>query len=68
MSPRVLGRAAAPVRPHLVFTSSTIPAGRGILGALVDVLLARLAREERRAVTDEVGLKGTALTAVGTWV
>lgn len=64
--PRVLRRAAAAIRAHLVLTHAAVLAGWRNLGALVDVLPAGLAWEEGRAVADVVGIEGTALTAVGT--
>lgn len=64
----VLQQASAVVGAHLVDTSAAILADRGILGALVDILLAGLPVEGRRTVAQVMGLKGSAGTAVGTWV
>lgn len=64
----VLLRASAVVRAHLIHTHATIKTRRGNLGALVDVLLARLAVEGRRAAADVGGIEQRALAAVGTWV
>lgn len=64
----VLLRASAVVRAHLIHTHATVKTRRGDLGALVDVLLARLAVEGRRAAADVGGVKRRALAAVGTWV
>lgn len=62
---RELGRALAPVAPHLVDAQAAVAAGRRAGVALVDVLLAGLAREEGRAAAHVVGLDGGAAAAVG---
>ena len=63
--PRVLPRALAPVAAHLVAAHPAVPARRGALGALVDVLPARLAGEGGRALADVVRVEGHAAAAVG---
>lgn len=62
---RVLGRALARVAPDLVDAQAAVLAGRRDGVALVDVLLAGLAREEGRAGADVVRLNGRAATTVG---
>lgn len=54
----VLLRTAAMVRAHLIHTDTTVQTGRGGLGALVDVLLAGLSVEGRRAGADVDGIEG----------
>ncbi len=68
MSPSVLCMAVAAICAHLILTHATVLARRGTLGTLVDVLFAGLACEEGCAVADVVGIKGTTLTAIGTWI
>lgn len=60
----VLGRALARVAPNLVDALATVLAGRWDGNALVDVLLAGLAREEGRAVADVVRLNGRAAATI----
>lgn len=60
----VLLRAAAVVRAHLVHAHAAVEAGRGSLGALVDVLLAGLTVEGGRARADVGGIECRALAAV----
>lgn len=64
----VLLRTATVVRAHLVHTHAAVQAGRGRLGALVDVLLAGLTVEGGRAGADVGGIEGRALAAVCAWV
>lgn len=64
----VLLRASAVVRAHLIHTNATIKTRRGNLGALVDILLARLAVEGRRTAADVGGIERRALAAIGAWV
>lgn len=56
--PGVLVRTAAVVRADFVHTHAAVETGRGSLGALVDVLLAGLTVEGRRAGADVGGVKG----------
>lgn len=53
----VLLRASAVVQAHLIHTHATIKTRRGNLGALVDILLARLPVEGRRAAADVGGIE-----------
>jgi len=64
VSAGVLLRTAAVVRAHLVHAQAAVVAGRGTLGALVDVLLAGLTVEGGRAGADVGGIEGRALAAV----
>lgn len=57
--------AAAVVRAHLVHAHAAVEAQRGHPGALVHVLLARLAVEGRRAGADVGRVERRALAAVG---
>lgn len=60
--------AAAVVRAHLIHTYTTIEAGRGRLGTLIDILLAGLTMESRWAGADIVRFKGRALATIGTGI
>lgn len=63
--PGVLLRTAAVIRAHLIHADAAVETGRGGLGTLVDVLLAGLPVEGRRAGADVGGIEGRALAAVG---
>lgn len=63
--PGVLRRAPAMIRAHFVDADAGVEARGGGLRALVDVLLAGLAVESRRAGADVGGVKGRALAAIG---
>lgn len=70
---RVLLGAVAVVGAHLVDAHAPILAGGGTQDALIHVLLAGLAREERGAGADVMGFKWGALATIGagvrgTWV
>ena len=60
--------AAAVEGAHLVDADAPVAAGRGRLGALVDVLLAGLPVEGGGAGADVVGVEGGALAPVGAGV